>query len=123
VANIDDVLSTVINNELRLLSPRVRRSTSEVERLLHPDFFEFGASGRRWTRSAMVSAIGELLTDDGGPRVDQVEATRLDDSVVLVTYLAQEPERYTRRSSLWRRTADGTWQLYFHQGTPIPGKS
>lgn len=122
MADTDDVTHQVINNELRLLTPDVRRSTSEVTRLLHPDFFEFGSSGRRWTKTAMVSAIGDILTDDDGPAAHDIEAVQLADSVVLVTYVTEEPGRRTRRSSLWRMTTDGTWRLYFHQGTPILGE-
>ncbi|MBB5906283.1 nuclear transport factor 2 family protein [Actinoalloteichus hymeniacidonis] len=108
----------VIGNELRLLTPAVRRSAEQVEKLLHPDFVEFGSSGRRWDRRAMVAAIGNELTDSEAP--DVAEMRGLSDAVVLVTYLTDRTGRRARRSSLWRKADDGTWLLYFHQGTPLP---
>ncbi|HEU5472266.1 MAG TPA: DUF4440 domain-containing protein [Actinophytocola sp.] len=119
----DDDVESVISSELRLLRPEVRRSAAQVERLLHPDFFEFGASGRRWDRTAMVAAIGRELTDGDLPTVSEMHGVRLDDSVVLVTYVTDRPDRRARRSSIWRRVDDGTWRLYFHQGTVLRDSS
>ena len=45
-------LADVVALELSLLDPQVRRSPERVERLLHPDFREFGASGAAWDRAA-----------------------------------------------------------------------
>lgn len=114
---VDKDVERVIANELRLLTPEVRRSAEQVESLLHPDFFEFGSSGRRWDRPAMVAAIGDELTDGEVPDVSEMRGVRLADTVVLVTYLSDRPDRRVRRSSLWRKADDGTWRVYFHQGT------
>jgi hypothetical protein len=116
----DEDVAWVISSELRLLRPAVRRSAVAVERLLHPDFFEFGASGRSWDRAATIAVIGNELTD-GVPTVSEVNGVRLADTVVLVTYVTAQADRRTRRSSLWRKVEDGTWRLYFHQGTISPG--
>jgi hypothetical protein len=117
----DHDLQLVLDSERRLLDPRVRRSADHVERLLHPDFFEFGASGRRWNRCEMVAALVAEGSPDDVPltTVSDLAAIRLADDVVLVTYITQDGGRRARRSSLWRRTAMG-WRLYFHQGTIIP---
>jgi hypothetical protein len=117
----DADVQQVMDSELRLLTPAVRRSPAAVEALLHPEFVEFGASGRRWDRPAMVAAIGAGLTDGTVPEVSEVRGVRLAESVVLVTYVTRRPGQRVRRSSLWRRNAAGTWQLYFHQGTPTDG--
>jgi len=47
----DQDVQTVIDLELRLLKHEVRAESGEVGRLLHPDFSELGASGRRWGES------------------------------------------------------------------------
>jgi hypothetical protein len=113
-------LQLVLDNERRLLDPQVRQSADHVDRLLHPDFFEFGASGRRWSRHEMMAALVAEGSLDGVPlTVSDFAAVRLSDDVVLVTYLTKDVERRVRRSSLWRRTELG-WRLYFHQGTVIP---
>jgi hypothetical protein len=48
-------IRAAVTGELRLLEPAVRGSAAEVEALLHPEFFEFGGSGRHWDRAAMVA--------------------------------------------------------------------
>jgi len=85
------------------------------------DFWEVGASGRRYSR---VWVLDELEKRNAVPRVDIWEATdffcrKLADGVYLLTYtLLQDRERKTRRCTIWQRTADG-WKILFHQGTIV----
>ena len=116
--NDDAELEHVLDLETQLLTPAVRRSPERVDALLHPGFFEFGRSGRRWTRQAILDAIGGPLTGDDPPAVTGAAAVRLADTVVQVTYLAERDGRRTWRSSLWRKGDDGAWRVWFHQGTP-----
>jgi hypothetical protein len=104
----------VIALELRLLEPAVRADRDEVERLLHRDFREIGASGRLWDRASMVTALAE---DPGtAATASEVEARVVADGVVLITYVAESASGRSRRSSLWVRGDDG-WRVLFHQGT------
>ncbi|MGL4635706.1 MAG: DUF4440 domain-containing protein [Beijerinckiaceae bacterium] len=90
-----------------------------MDKVLAADFFEFGRSGRRWTRTEIIDA--------GNPReirvklpFDQFNIHMLDNANALVTYVSdvmnEEHER-SNRSSLWTWTSFG-WKLRFHQGTP-----
>jgi hypothetical protein len=100
---------------------RLSASAAELEKLLHPDFYEFGASGRTWDRSGTILA----LTGDRPPAEDApataagITGIRLADDVVHVTYLSRRDQRSSHRSSIWLRTGAG-WRLYFHQGTLTP---
>jgi hypothetical protein len=106
----------VVALELRLLEPEVRADRREVERLLHPEFREIGASGRLWDRESMVAALAE---DPGtGATASEMEARVVGEGVVLVTYVAESAARRSRRSSVWVRGADG-WRVLFHQGTVL----
>ncbi len=108
----------VIGLELQLLQPQVRASAGELEKLLHPDFYEFGASGRKWDRSDTILALtGERPPAEDAPAsAAEITGIRLADDVVHVTYLSRRDERSAHRSSIWLRTGAG-WRLYFHQGT------
>jgi hypothetical protein len=114
---MDPVLDDLVARELQLLSPATRADREAVERLLHPDFREFGASGGVWDRDAVVAA---LAADPGvTPRVAGMEGRRVADGAVLLTYEVTSPSR-SLRSSLWVAEAGG-WRLLFHQGTPAAG--
>ncbi len=113
---MDDDLEQVVARERALLDPVVRRDTDRALTLLHPDFVEFGASGRIWDRSSIVAALG------GDPRrivVTDMTPRRLGPDAVLLTYRATEGGRSTLRSSTWIRDRGLGWVLLFHQGTPI----
>ena len=113
----DEDVQLVIGLELRLLQPQVRASAGELDRLLHPDFCEFGASGRRWDKPEMILALtGEQAGGDAIATAADIAGIRLADDVVHVTYLSRRDQRSARRSSIWLRTGAG-WRLYFHQGT------
>jgi hypothetical protein len=114
----DEDVQLVIDLELRLLQPLVRASPVDVDKLLHPDFIEFGASGRTWDRAQVITSLtGEQLSGGQAPiTASDITGVRLADDVVHVTYVSQRDQRYARRSSIWRRT-DAGWRIYFHQGT------
>lgn len=114
----DPDIRDVIDRELRLQDPAVRRSRTAAAELLDLEFHEFGASGRIWERDAILDL---MATHDARPPVtDGMAATRLADDVILLTYRTRTPERTALRSSLWRRRGGGPWRVFFHQGTVQP---
>jgi hypothetical protein len=113
----DGDLRSAIDGELRLLQPQVRQSRAEVDALLDPEFAEFGASGRRWSRPEILASLAGEERETAVAAHD-LHAVRIAEGVVLVTYVSDDGERRCNRSSLWRLTPDG-WRVYFHQGTPI----
>ena len=94
------------NAEKLLLDPAVRRDRARVAALLADDFFEFGASGRIWTREEILDL---LATEDyRRPSSRTLPATASPQDVVLVTYRAvrMTPQKAARcearlRSSIW----------------------
>jgi ribonuclease HI len=110
----DPDLEQVVARELALLDPDVRRDPERVRAFLHPEFVEFGASGRVWDRTSIAgvtSGVEERIT------ASDVISRRLGPDAVLLTYRSQSPGREALRSSTWIREA-GDWLLLFHQGTP-----
>ena len=115
MADDDGGVSAAVALEQLLLRPEIRADRAHVERLLHPDFQEFGASGRAWDRESMVEALV------AGPGIsgtaDEFAAVRLADDVVLLTY-RMRGDAGSLRSSVWIRDGTAGWRLRFHQGTP-----
>lgn len=100
--------------EERLLDPDVRRSASQVGKLLADDFVEFGSSGRVYDKSTMIEALRQDPGFDSPPTIIEFGARELSPAIVLVTYRIGETG--TLRSSIWR--SDGArWRMVFHQGT------
>ncbi len=120
VSGSDPDVDEVVAKELALLRPDIRADATEVAGLLHDDFREFGASGRVWDRQSVAKALA-AEPGDGGEAHD-LDAVRLADNVVLLTYATGPPARTALRSSLWVRDG-GTWRILFHQGTPSPSKN
>jgi hypothetical protein len=107
----------LLDLEQRLLDPSVRGSPQAVIPLLHPDFVEFGSSGRVYTKDLMVEMM--LHQTPGVVRIREFDVREVTPEVALVTYKTVGAEgRETRRSSVWVRQASG-WQILFHQGTRV----
>jgi hypothetical protein len=114
------VAAELLRAEMFLLDPAIRRDRARVSALLANDFFEFGASGRIWTRDQILDL---LATEEYSPPiVEDFACHRVAEDVVLVTYrtvrINQETSRREAalRSSLWIWRSE-TWTVRFHQGT------
>jgi hypothetical protein len=93
-----------------------------MERALAPDFFEFGRSGRTYTRQQILDFPREPI--DAQLPLEDFRVRLLDANTAQVTYNSkvrnQGVVEFGRRSSIWSRSGD-TWVLRFHQGTPYAG--
>jgi hypothetical protein len=100
--------------------PELGTTRADFENMMAADFWEVGASGRRYSRDAVLA---ELQKRYAGEYVDQWETRdfhcrRLAEDVYLLTYTLLQGERKSRRSTIWHNTATG-WKIVFHQGTVV----
>jgi hypothetical protein len=112
----DPEIAEVVRRELLLLDPAVRSSRERALGLLHRDFVEFGASGRRWDAESVAVSMAQAAVDGERVEARAFSGVRLADDVVLLTFEARSPARVSLRSSVWVRV-DAEWRLRFHQGT------
>ena len=109
--------------ERQLIDPVFRKDSEQVSKLLAEKFFEFGSSGRVWTRAEIL----DLLSSEPiqlAPVVEDFAGHRIAPDVVQVTYRTVRSAQNGKsqaalRSSLWI-FRDSRWQILFHQGTKIP---
>jgi len=122
--NVSALLDTLRKLEVETHQPHVRADPQELERLLHPNFFEVGRSGALYSRA---SVLAEFTNRPPLYRV-WVQDFRIEsvtEGLALLTYRSAHVadngslERHTLRASLWQSTEQG-WRLRFHQGTPVP---
>ena len=89
-----------------------------MERILAPGFFEFGRSGRVYSREDTLGIPARPID----ATLEDCNVRPLSPDVAQVTYTSvetyREEEQVANRSSLWSRTEDG-WHLLFHQATPV----
>lgn len=112
--------------ELRAREPIFHRpefgtTRSDFERMTDPNFWEVGASGRRYSRQFVIESLVQRFSSAHNDRweVRGFHCADLGGGLFLVAYtLVQDGERVTRRMSLWRHAVDG-WKVVYHQGTVV----
>ncbi len=114
--------------EAELHHPGRGCTRARLEQLLHPDFHEVGRSGARYDRRTVIDFLASGATrpqiQAGGHR-----ARPMAPGWALLHYHSLQVEADGRRvlgtlrSSIWAQDADGAWQLYYHQGTPVDAGS
>jgi len=113
-----------ILEELRQQEPIFHRPTfaataADFAALTAPTYWEVGASGRRYTRDFILQHLAENPPVDAATanwRTSGFALQALSPDTFLLTYTLKQADRFTRRATLWRRTATG-WQILYHQGT------
>ena len=96
-------------------------SLTDFERMTAPDYWEVGASGRRYSREFILRNIGKDVPDDAasaGWKIYDCGLRRLCTDTYLFTYTLRQHERLTRRATIWQSTGDG-WHILYHQGTLV----
>jgi hypothetical protein len=97
----------------------------DFERVTVPDYWEVGASGRRYSRDLILRTLQQ------SPPIDAVSAgwqssdyglRRLGPDTYLFTYTLRQEERLSRRATIWQTTGEG-WRILYHQGTIVSAGS
>lgn len=103
-------------------------SAADAEREMAADYWEIGASGRRYSREFVLATLTERFAagpdayDAEGWTVTDFDVRKIADRSYLVTYLLDEKPRLTARASLWQGSEADGWKVLYHQGTVIsPG--
>ena len=106
--------------EENLWKAETRFDLDWLERTLSSDFFEFGRSGRVYSRNDTLDIENQAI--HARLPLKKFEARLISADVALVTYVSAVTydgvEELGNRSSIWSRTEQG-WELRFHQGTPV----
>ncbi|WP_210133724.1 DUF4440 domain-containing protein [Staphylococcus sp. GDY8P131P] len=90
------------------------RSKNKILDILHPNFKEFGKSGKVYYKTD----IKQTQLDNDNYKISNFEEYILSEDCILCTYtlLNTTNNTLTNRSSIWKYYEDD-WKLLFHQGT------
>jgi hypothetical protein len=118
--SLHEILEELKDREPIFHRPELGFTRAHFEQMTLPDFWETGASGKRYSREFVLAELGRRYAN--GPYKNHWEASefhcrQLASDVYLLTYtLLQEESRKTRRLTIWQRSPDG-WKVVYHQGT------
>ncbi|MDR2176598.1 MAG: hypothetical protein LBP20_00970 [Treponema sp.] len=115
--------------EEKLLTPRIRGSRDELEKLISPCFIEYGSSGKIYNYSGTLAYLLVHAGESFKYSFVNFKTCRLASDIILALYILETEKNHrisiTNRSSLWRlEKGDGreaAWRIIFHQGTRITG--
>lgn len=122
----DSLLEKNILEEIRLLEESLwvagsRFDNKLMDEIFAPDFFEFGRSGKKYSRAEMMFEQTTSKEIKATLPLPNFHARYLASDVVQVTYVSEvfrdDETVRSNRSSIWSRI-NGKWRLRFHQGTP-----
>jgi hypothetical protein len=113
-------------DELRSLEPifhnkKFGTSVADFTRMTAPDFWEVGASGKRYSREFILEEFSQRPPVNGqeaGWVSSEFGVRSLGPDSFLLTYVLDQAGRPTRRATIWQRTSEG-WRVLYHQGTVI----
>jgi len=126
----DKLLDKALFEEIRRLEESLWRTDTRFDKALMdatfaPDFFEFGRSGRTYSRAEILFDERECYEIEATLPLPEFHARLLSEDVIQTTYISEvvydRAVERGNRSSIWSRM-DNTWHLRFHQGTPIDDK-
>ena len=115
--NTQDYLE-LLKLEESLWIPETRFDQQYMNNLLTPDFFEFGRSGKIYSREQILSP--EMQPINATLPLKNFNVKLITPEVAQVTYVSEvmyDILEIGNRSSIWLKTPTG-WKLRFHQGTP-----
>lgn len=113
------MIEFLLKLEMSLWINETRNSYEYMDSILHPDFLEFGRSGKRYNKEDILKHIN-LDINAKFPFKD-LNVKSISDTTYLITYqsvlIKEGMEEVSNRSSIWVLTEDN-FKLLFHQGTP-----
>lgn len=119
-AELADVLRELSAREPIFHHPELGTSRRDFENMIEPEFFEVGASGRRYSREHVIDTLVErakTVQEDRWETRDFACLELAPDNYLLTYTLLQGP-RVTRRATIWRR-CEKDWKIVYHQGTVV----
>ncbi|HET7330072.1 DUF4440 domain-containing protein [Dyella sp.] len=119
-ARLLPILEQLRDREPIFHRPELGTTRTDFEAMTEPDFWEVGASGRRYSRQYVLDVLEERyrhpVEDDW--QTSDFHCREIAADNYLLTYTLRQGARITRRATLWRHTAQG-WKIVYHQGTLV----
>ncbi|HLP18627.1 MAG TPA: DUF4440 domain-containing protein [Bacteroidota bacterium] len=118
--NLLTILDELMHLEEIFHHPGPGMTRADFERMTEPDFWEVGASGRRYNRDFVSDVLEDRVRhpDRSTWETRDGHCAEIAPDNFLLTYTLIQGDRVTRRMTIWRRSATG-WKTVYHQGTTV----
>ena len=116
-----NVYAEISRREPIFHTPAFGMTGTERECLMSADYWEVGASGRRYSREFILRMLEKQppvdAESEGWQDYDHGLKLLAADTY-LFTYTLRQSERITRRATIWQCTQQ-EWRILYHQGTVV----
>jgi hypothetical protein len=115
------VLEELRRREPIFHTPEFGATRIDFENAMAPEYWEVGASGRRYGRDFILKSLEQsppVDAESAGWQCSDYGLRRLGADTYLFTYTLRQGERITRRATIWQSTSNG-WRILYHQGTIV----
>lgn len=115
-----DIQQELIDREPIFHRPEHGTSRAALAAMTTEDFWEVGASGRRYSRAYILDLLEQRYAHpyEDNWKTEDFYCQEIAPDNYLLTYTLHQASRITRRTTLWRRTPSG-WVIVYHQGTIV----
>jgi hypothetical protein len=117
---LHDILEELRRREPIFHRPELGTTRADFEAQTATDFWEVGASGRRYSRAFVLATLDERAShpQDDPWETSEFHCRELSENTYALTYTLRQHARVTRRLTIWRKEEEG-WKILFHQGTVV----
>ena len=118
------IQAELIRREPIFHRPELGTTRQAIEAMTAEEFWETGASGRRYSRDFVIDTVLKRYSAayDDQWQAEDFYCQMLCPDNYLLSYTLHQGPRLTRRTTLWRRLPD-RWVAVYHQGTLVQGEN
>lgn len=115
-----EILKELTSLEIFIHWPAIGTSKQILENLLDINFWEVGASGKKYEREIVLEVLLERTQKENPEKwaSENFQCALLSENIYMLTYTNYQGERKTERVSIWKRIDSG-FKLIYHQGTIV----
>jgi hypothetical protein len=117
---IDQATAALRAREPIFHCPEFGTSRADFESMLAPEFWEVGASGRKYSKAFVLDTLEarHAVPVEENLTVTDFVCEEIAPNLFLATYALNQAGRLSRRATIWRY-GEAQWQIVYHQGTLI----
>jgi hypothetical protein len=125
-----NVLTELAKREPIFHRPEFGTTRRDFENMTVSEYWEVGASGRRYNREYVLDELARRYEDpeyhgihspaESNWQTKDFNCFKIATDNYLLTYTLAQGPRITRRSTIWRRCG-ADWKIVYHQGTIVQG--